>query len=287
MSTLRAAVARIDLRDADVRVTGEVRAEAPRVPGLGAVVELLANRAGELVDQADGVDEAQRLDALPGEARCLVEEDEVGLDLSRSSGTLHLDGDLAPVREAQPDAPGRSTPPRSAVSSNSRKSCSTVSPNSASIVCSTSANGNGRTSSCSDRSSKTMSSGTTSGRVDSSCPNFTNVGPSSSSISLQTAAALGTGPCVELLLRQPPGVQAEPSFAKQVAEAVTRGNLGDLGETLPGSRHAAQSTRAALTRRVRPACAPAGAAGARAARPGARAPRPPADSRGRARGRAR
>ena len=99
---LRAAVARIDLRDADVRVTGEVRAEAPRVPGLGAVVELLADRAGELVDQADCVDEAQRLDALPGEARCLVEEDEVGLDLGRSGGTLHLDGDLAPVGKHSP-----------------------------------------------------------------------------------------------------------------------------------------------------------------------------------------
>ena len=43
--------------------------------------------------------------------------------------------------------------------------------------------GNGRTSSCRLRSSAMMSGGTMSGRVESSCPNLTNVGPSSSSIS--------------------------------------------------------------------------------------------------------
>ena len=46
-----------------------------------------------------------------------------------------------------------------------------------------SANGNGVTSSWSFRSSTTMSGGITSGRVERSWPNFTNVGPSSSSIS--------------------------------------------------------------------------------------------------------
>ena len=48
---------------------------------------------------------------------------------------------------------------------------------------STSENANGVTSSWSARSSAMMSGGTMSGRVESSWPNLTNVGPSSSSIS--------------------------------------------------------------------------------------------------------
>ena len=68
-------------------------------------------------------------------------------------------------------------------SSKSRKSRAIVLPSSSSITRSASANGNGRTSSWSGRSSAMMSGGTTSGRVDSSCPNLTNVGPSSSNTS--------------------------------------------------------------------------------------------------------
>ena len=68
-------------------------------------------------------------------------------------------------------------------SSNSRKSRSIGCPSSSRITRSTSANGNGRTSSWSPRSSAMMSGGTMSGRVESSWPNLTNVGPSSSSIS--------------------------------------------------------------------------------------------------------
>ena len=68
-------------------------------------------------------------------------------------------------------------------SSKSRNSRSIVLPSSCSITRCASEKGNGRTSSWSGRSSAMMSGGTTSGRVDSSCPNFTNVGPSSSNTS--------------------------------------------------------------------------------------------------------
>src|SRR5215208_6291576 len=67
--------------------------------------------------------------------------------------------------------------------SNSRKRRSIGSPRSSRTTRSTSANGNGRTSSCRPRSSATTSGGTMSGRVERSWPNLTNVGPSSSSIS--------------------------------------------------------------------------------------------------------
>ena len=42
------------------------------------------------------------LTRCPAKRGCLIEEDEVGLDLGRSSGTLHLDGDLVPVGKHSP-----------------------------------------------------------------------------------------------------------------------------------------------------------------------------------------
>ncbi len=66
--------------------------------------------------------------------------------------------------------------------SNSRKSWLTVSPSASSIAASASSAENGVTASWRLRSSKTMSGGTMSGRVERSWPNLTNVGPSSSSI---------------------------------------------------------------------------------------------------------
>ena len=46
-----------------MRVAGEVAAECLGVPGLEPVVELLADRAGELVDELACVDEVERPDA--------------------------------------------------------------------------------------------------------------------------------------------------------------------------------------------------------------------------------
>src|SRR2546428_584613 len=63
------------------------------------VVELLPDRARELVDERPGVDEVERPDALLRDARGLVEEGEVGLDLARRARPLHLHRDAAAVRE--------------------------------------------------------------------------------------------------------------------------------------------------------------------------------------------
>jgi hypothetical protein len=84
------------------RVPGEVAVELLGVPRLHPVVELLADRAGELVDERDGVDELERLDAVANETRGLVHELEVGFDLARRVRPLHLHGDTASVRERRP-----------------------------------------------------------------------------------------------------------------------------------------------------------------------------------------
>ena len=81
-----------------MRMPGEVAVELLRVPRLHPVVELLANRPRELVDERDRVDELERLHAFADEARDLVEELEVGLDRGRVR-PLHLDGDAAAVRK--------------------------------------------------------------------------------------------------------------------------------------------------------------------------------------------
>ena len=94
-----ACVAPVDARDVDVRVAGEVAVERLGVAGFEAVVELLPDRAGELVHDLTDVHEVERPDAFLGDARGLVEEPEVGLDLLRGAGALHLDRDLVAVRE--------------------------------------------------------------------------------------------------------------------------------------------------------------------------------------------
>src|SRR3972149_6357464 len=55
--------------------------------------------ARELVDERDGVDEAQSPDPLPNDAGRLVEELEVGFDLARCLRALHLHCDPLTVRE--------------------------------------------------------------------------------------------------------------------------------------------------------------------------------------------
>ena len=82
-----------------MRVAGEVPVEVLRVAALLPVVELLPDRAGELVHELAGVDEVERPDPFPGEPRGLVEEAEVGLDLLRRARALHLDRDPASVRQ--------------------------------------------------------------------------------------------------------------------------------------------------------------------------------------------
>ena len=92
-------VAREDAWNLDVPVAGEVPVEGLRVLRLDAVVELLAKRACELVDELLRVDEVERADAVLRDPRSLIEKTEVGLDLPRRSRPLHLDRDPAAVRE--------------------------------------------------------------------------------------------------------------------------------------------------------------------------------------------
>ena len=87
------------LRDADVRVAGEVAMKGLGVPRLVPVVELLPDRAAELVHETARVDEVEGTYALLRDLRRLVEKLEVGLDLLGSVRPLHLHGDTAAVRE--------------------------------------------------------------------------------------------------------------------------------------------------------------------------------------------
>ena len=95
----RARVRPVDLRHGDVRVPGEVVVERVGVARLEPVVELLPDRARELVDELVRVDEVERADALLREPRGLVHQREVGLDLARRVRPLHLDGDALAVRQ--------------------------------------------------------------------------------------------------------------------------------------------------------------------------------------------
>src|SRR4051812_42811395 len=77
----------------------ELVVEGFGVAGLEAVVELLADRARELVDELARVDELERAHTLADQARGLVEQREVGFDLARGVRALNLDRDPAAVRE--------------------------------------------------------------------------------------------------------------------------------------------------------------------------------------------
>ena len=92
----------VDLRHDDALRVGEVAAEGLGVARLELVVELLPDRAGELVHERLRVDEVERADALLDHACGLVEQRQVGLDLPRRVRALHLDRDLVAVRKHRP-----------------------------------------------------------------------------------------------------------------------------------------------------------------------------------------
>ena len=94
-----ARVAPEDPRDAHVRMAGEVAVERVGVARLEPVVELLADRPGELVDELARVDEVECANALLRDARGLVEQRDVRFDLARRARTLHLHGDALAVRK--------------------------------------------------------------------------------------------------------------------------------------------------------------------------------------------
>ena len=80
-------------------IGGEVLAEDLGGTRLDPVVELAADRAGELVDHRDGVDEVEPVDTALDEAGDLVEQRQVALDLASRARALHLDGDEAAAGE--------------------------------------------------------------------------------------------------------------------------------------------------------------------------------------------
>ena len=237
-----------DARDDDPFVASRSCGRSLGVPRLVPVVELEPDRARELVDELLRVHELERLHALLEESRSLVQQAEVGLDLARPRPAAAPSPRPRARREGRRDGPDRSTRTRCGAKSNSRNARSIRRSSSASTASRTCSNGIGDASSWSPRSSTTMSGGTTSGRVERSCPNFTNVGPSSSSIIAQAPAAIRGGPGVAV--RVAGDEIAEPVPAEEVAEAVSRSDLCDLGEAPEVSR------RAILRRRHRRDCRP-------------------------------
>ena len=80
------AVLGVDARHDDLAVAREVAVELLGVPPFHAVVELLPDRAGEVVHERDRVDERERAYAVADAAGDLVQEPKVGFDLPRRSG---------------------------------------------------------------------------------------------------------------------------------------------------------------------------------------------------------
>src|SRR5207253_8179738 len=94
-----ARIAPVDARDVHVRMPGEVAMERVGVSRLEPVVELVADRTGELVDELARVDEVESAHPFLRDACGLVEQREIRLDLTRSPRPLYLHGDVASVRK--------------------------------------------------------------------------------------------------------------------------------------------------------------------------------------------
>ena len=92
----RPRVAPVDPRDAHVRMAGEVAVELLGVPRLHAGSRAPGGSCARTRPRGDRVDEVERLHPVAHEARDLVHELEVGLDLARRVRPLHLDGDALP-----------------------------------------------------------------------------------------------------------------------------------------------------------------------------------------------
>ena len=95
----RPRVAPDHLRHHDLVRIAEVAAERLGIPGFVVVVELLAHRPCELVDERLGVDEVERPHALADDARRGSHQLQVRLDLPGSLRPLHLDDDLFAGRQ--------------------------------------------------------------------------------------------------------------------------------------------------------------------------------------------
>ena len=98
----RRRVAPDHLRHGDLGRVAEVAPERLGVARLVLVVELLPDRAGELVDERLGIDEVERAHALADDAGGRAHQLQVGLDLARRLRALHLDDDLVARRQRRP-----------------------------------------------------------------------------------------------------------------------------------------------------------------------------------------
>jgi hypothetical protein len=164
-----------------------------------------ADGARELVDELARIHELERLDALAQELRRLVEQAEVGLDLLRGVGRCTLTATSRPSGStARCTCPIDADGERREVELEERAVHAQVElrlDDLAHLL-----EGIGDASSWRPRSSATMSGGTTSGRVERSCPNLTNVGPSSSSIARRRrprSEAVATSPFASPGTRSP------------------------------------------------------------------------------------
>jgi hypothetical protein len=86
----------------DALVAREVAPERLSVARLLLVVELLADRARELVDELPGVDEVELAHSVAHDARDRGHQLQIGFDLARRRRPLHLDHDVLDVREGRP-----------------------------------------------------------------------------------------------------------------------------------------------------------------------------------------
>ena len=110
----RPGVAPEDAWHAHVRIAGEVPVEGAGVASLLAVVELLAHRAGELVDEALRVDEVERADAILCDLRRLVEQRRGQPRSAAAPSGAAPSPRRAGRSAARPHAPDRWRPRRSA-----------------------------------------------------------------------------------------------------------------------------------------------------------------------------
>ena len=77
----------------------EVAPERLGVPRLVVVVELLANRPREFVDERLRIDEVEGANALADDLGRRAHQLQVGFDLTRRLGALNLDDDVVPGRQ--------------------------------------------------------------------------------------------------------------------------------------------------------------------------------------------
>ena len=226
-----------DLRYEQARKLGQRAPEQRHVARFDAVVQLVGERALELLYDADHVDACRRRANVRGEKlRELAEELDVVGERRANVGSLHLDDDGASVAQRGgvrlTETRGRE---RLVIEGRKQLADSTAElllndlfdvgeRNGADVVLQTL------------RAARCTASGMRSGRVDSTCPSFTYAGPSSTS-RLRNATARSTVPSPFVCVRGFVGREVDQSLLSgEVAKAVA-------GEQPDGRRQPWQEAR--------------------------------------------